>query len=197
MHKLFHPQLSKQVIIGTKSKSRRSLFESINLNFQYQTANIDEKNVPNLKNDKYDALKIAIAKADYLSKRNKGKIIVTFDTTILFNKKTVYKCSTPRCCIKLLNSFSHKTHYLYTGMVFMADNKIIKKKLSETKITFKNNHKSVISKYVKDNFNQIKSAVGCYNIESTGRMLFNNITNSYFNVLGIDIINFIGTLRKI
>jgi septum formation protein len=82
-------------------------------------------------------------------------------------------------------------------MVFMADNKIIKKKLSETKITFKNNHKSVISKYVKDNFNQIKSAVGCYNIESTGRMLFNNITNSYFNVLGIDIINFIGTLRKI
>ena len=60
MHKLFHPQLSKQVIIGTESKSRRSLFESINLNFQYQTANIDEKNIPNLKNDKYDALKIAI-----------------------------------------------------------------------------------------------------------------------------------------
>ena len=82
-------------------------------------------------------------------------------------------------------------------MVFMADNKIIKKKLSETKITFKNNHKSVISKYVKDNFNQIKSAVGCYNIESIGKMLFHNITNSYFNVLGIDIINFIGTLMKI
>ena len=32
---------------------------------------------------------------------------------------------------KLLNLFSHKTHYLYTGMVFMADNKIIKKQLSD------------------------------------------------------------------
>ena len=93
MHKLFHPQLSKQVIIGTKSKSRRSLFESINLNFQYQTANIDEKNVPNLKNDKYDALKIAIAKADYLSNRNKGKIIVTFDTRY----SSAYVAGASRC----------------------------------------------------------------------------------------------------
>jgi len=75
--------------------------------------------------------------------------------------------------------------------------KIIQKKLSETRVMFNNHGKSVISRYVKDNYNNIRSAVGCYNIEGSGKFLFKNINPSYFNVLGVDIINFIKTLNKI
>ena len=82
-------------------------------------------------------------------------------------------------------------------MVFMIDNKIIQKKLSETTVMFNNHGKSIISRYVKDNYDKIRSAVGCYNIESSGKFLFKNINPSYFNVLGVDIINFIKTLNKI
>jgi len=197
MNKLFNQHLFKQVIIGTKSQSRRALFRSLNLKFRYRAANIDEKKVKKLQNNKYDAIKIATEKARHLSKINKGKIIITFDTTILFNKKTIYKCETRGCCLKLLNSFANRKHYLYTGMVFMIDNKIIQKKLSETRVIFNNHGKSVISRYVKDNYDDIRSAVGCYNIEGSGKFLFKNINPSYFNVLGVDIINFIKTLNKI
>ena len=197
MNKLFNQHLLKQVIIGTKSQSRRALFKNLNLKFKYKAANIDEKKVKNLQNNKFDAIKIATEKAKHLSKINKGKIIVTFDTTILFNKKTIYKCETQGCCLKLLNSFTNRKHYLYTGMVFMIDNKIIQKKLSETRVTFNNHGKSIISRYVKDNYDDIRSAVGCYNIEGSGKFLFKNINPSYFNVLGVDIINFIKTLNKI
>ncbi len=197
MNKLFNQHLLKQVIIGTKSQSRRALFKNLNLKFKYKAANIDEKKVKNLQNNKFDAIKIATEKAKHLSKINKGKIIVTFDTTILFNKKTIYKCETQGCCLKLLNSFTNRKHYLYTGMVFMVDDKIIQKKLSETKVMFNNQSKNVISRYVVDNFKNIRSAVGCYNIENSGKFLFKNIKPSYFNVLGIDIINFIKILNKI
>ena len=197
MNKLFNQHLFKQVIIGTKSQSRRALFRNLNLKFKYRAANIDEKKVKKLQNNKYDAIKIATEKARHLSSINKGKIIVTFDTTILFNKKTIYKCETQGCCLELLNSFTKRKHYLYTGMVFMIDNKIIQKKLSETRVMFNNHGKSVISRYVKDNYNNIRSAVGCYNIEGSGKFLFKNINSSYFNVLGVDIINFIKTLNKI
>ena len=197
MNKLFNQHLFKQVIIGTKSQSRIALFRNLNLKFKYRAANIDEKKVKKLQNNKYDAIKIATEKARHLSTINKGKIIVTFDTTILFNKKTIYKCETKGCCLKLLNSFANRKHYLYTGMVFMIDNKIIQKKLSETRVMFNNHGKSVISRYVKDNYDDIRSAVGCYNIEGSGKFLFKNINPSYFNVLGVDIINFIKTLKKI
>ena len=182
MNKLFNQHLFKQVIIGTKSQSRRALFRNLNLKFKYRAANIDEKKVKKLQNNKYDAIKIATEKARHLSSINKGKIIVTFDTTILFNKKTIYKCETQGCCLELLNSFTNRKHYLYTGMVFMIDNKIIQKKLSETRVMFNNHGKSVISRYVKDNYNNIRSAVGCYNIEGSGKFLFKNINPSYVNV---------------
>ena len=90
MDKSLNPQLTKQVIIGTKSQSRRKIFKLMNLKFQYRSPNINEKKVKDLNNDKYDALKIAKAKAEYLSKKYSNKIIVTFDTTILFKKKTIY-----------------------------------------------------------------------------------------------------------
>ena len=69
MDKSFNPQLTEQVIIGTKSQSRRKIFKLMNLKFQFRSPNINEKKVKNLNNDKYDALKIAKAKAEYLSSR--------------------------------------------------------------------------------------------------------------------------------
>ena len=127
MNNLYNPQLTKRVIIGTKSKSRRDLFKSLGLSFRYKSPNIDEKSVANLNNDRFDAIKIATAKARSLSLTHENKIIVTFDTTILFQKKTVYKCDSPECCIKLLNSFSNRKHLLCTGMGFMINNKIVEK----------------------------------------------------------------------
>ena len=197
MNYLISSQLTKRVIIGTKSRSRRSLFKNLGLGFKYKSPNIDEKNVANLNNDRFDAIKIATAKARSLSSIYKNKIIITFDTTILFQKKIVYKCDSPECCIKLLNSFSNKKHLLYTGMVFMINNKIIKKKLSNTNIYFKKNNNKKIKNYVYRNFNQIKSAVGCYNLEDEGINLFDKISTNYFNVLGLDIINFLKLLRKL
>ena len=197
MNNLYSPQLIKQIIIGTKSKSRKVVFKSLGLNFKYKSPNIDEKNVANLNNDKFDAIKIAAAKARSLSSINKNKIIVTFDTTILFKKKTVYKCNSPECCIRLLNTFSNKKHLLYTGMIFMINNKIIQKKLTKTNIYFKKNNKNKTRNYVLSNFNQIRFAVGCYNLEGAGIDLFDNISMSYFNVLGLDIINFLKLIRKI
>ena len=70
MNKSLNPQLTKQVIIGTKSQSRRKILKLMNLKFQYRSPNINEKKVKDLNNDKYDALKIAKAKAEYLSKNH-------------------------------------------------------------------------------------------------------------------------------
>ena len=197
MNKSLNPQLTKQVIIGTKSQSRRKIFKLMNLKFQYRSPNINEKKVKDLNNDKYDALKIAKAKAEYLSKKYSNKIIVTFDTTILFKKRTIYKCGNPECCKKILNAFNDKSHDLYTAMIFMINNNLIKSNLTKTQITFKNTKAKDINNYVKKNFKQISKAVGCYNIEGNGKVFFKDIYGSYFNIIGIDAINFLKTLKSI
>ena len=197
MNNFINPQITKQIIIGTKSQSRRKLFHSLSLPFKFRSANINERKVKNIKNNKYDALKIAEAKANYLSSKYKNKIIVAFDTTILFRNKTVYKCDTENCCVKLLKDFNNKSHVLYTGMVFMINNKIIKKSLSETKINFSSNSHKSIQSYVTKNFSKIKSAVGCYNIEGPAKKFFENIEGSFYNIIGLDIIKFLRNLKSI
>ena len=197
MNNFINPQLTKQVIIGTKSQSRRKLFKMMNLKFQYRSANINEKAVKNLKNNKYDALKIAKAKAKHLSVNNKNRVIITFDTTILHRRKTIYKCHTKKCCKDTLKSFNNSSHNLYTGMVCMINNSLIKTSLTKTKIVFKKNKIIDMNDYVEKNFKQISSSVGCYNIEGKGKSFFKNIEKSYFNVIGVDIINFLKVLKSI
>ncbi len=197
MNNFINPHITKQIIIGTKSQSRRKLFYNLGLSFKFRSANIDERKVKNINNNKYDALKIAEAKASNLSAKYKNKIIVAFDTTILFRNKTIYKCESRECCIKLLKDFNNKSHILYTGMVFMINNKIIKKKITKTKIIFNKNSHKLIQSYVKKNFSKIKSAVGCYNIEGPAKKLFENIDGSFYNIVGLDIIKFLKSLKSI
>ena len=197
MNNFINPQITKQIIIGTKSQSRRKLFHSLNLSFKFRSANIDERKVKNINNNKFDALKIAEAKANHLSSKYKNKIIVTFDTTILFRNKTIYKCDTEKCCAQLLKDFNSKSHVLYTGMIFMINHKIIKKTLSQTKINFNNNSHQSVQSYVNKNFSKIKSAVGCYNIEGPAKKFFDNIEGSFYNIIGLDIIKFLRSLKSI
>ena len=197
MNNFINPHITKQIIIGTKSQSRRKLFKSLNLTFKFRSANINERKVKNINNNKYDALKIAEAKASHLSKKYKNKIIVTFDTTILFRRRTIYKCESEKCCIQLLKEFNNKSHTLYTGMVFMINNKIIKKSLSQTKINFKKNSHQLIKHYVNENFPTIKTAVGCYNIEGPAKKFFENIEGSFYNIIGLDIVKFLRILKSI
>ena len=197
MNNFINPQITKQIIIGTKSQSRRKLFHSLSLSFKFRSANIDERKVKNIKNNKFDALKIAEAKANHLSSKYKNKIIVAFDTTILFRNKTLYKCDTENCCIQLLKDFNNKSHVLYTGMIFMINNKIIKKSLSQTKINFKRNSNQSIQSFANKNFSKIKFAVGCYNIEGPAKKFFKDIEGSFYNIIGLDIIKFLRSLKTI
>lgn len=192
-----NPQVISRTIIGTKSISRKKIFKDLNLNFKYKSANIDEKKVDGLNNNKSDALKIAKAKASYLSSKYKNKLIVTFDTAINFKKRTIYKCSNINSCLHLLNQFSGDVHHIYTGMVFMMNNKIISCQLKETKIMFNKVYTIDLKNYLKKNYKTVSKAVGCYNIEGEGKFLFNEIYDSYFNIIGVDIIKFLNTIKNL
>ena len=127
----------------------------------------------------------------------KNKLIVTFDTAINFKKRTIYKCDNINSCLHLLNQFSGDIHHIYTGMVFMINNKIISSQLKETKIIFNKINKTSLKNYLKKNYKTVSKAVGCYNIEGEGKFLFNEIYDSYFNIIGVDIIKFLTTIKNL
>ena len=58
-------------------------------------------------------------------------------------------------------------------------------------------HHQLIKSYVNKNFSKIKSAVGCYNIEGPAKKFFENIDGSFYNIIGLDIIKFLRSLKSI
>ena len=84
---------------------------------------------------------------------------------------------------------------IFLGSLTMEE--IIRELIPDAKITFKNTRVKDINNYVNKNFKQVSKAVGCYNIEGKGNFFFKDIYGSYFNIIGMDVINFLKTLRSI
>lgn len=197
-------QLNKQVrrnlLIGTKSKSRKSLFSGLGLNFRYISANIDEEKI--LSDHKSLALEeqalfLAKAKACFLTSKYRNKYIICFDTTINLGKKTIFKSSSKKECLNILRLLNNRKHSLYSACVIMKDNKIITSNVDQAIITFKNNSEKKMKNYVNKYFNKIVHSVGCYNIESEGMDIIEKMEGSYFTVLGVPLFFLIEELSKL
>ena len=193
----FNQQDINSLIIGTQSKTRRKLFTEAGLVFQYQSPNINEKKIllENKVAQSQQALCLAGEKALHLSQINKNSVIVCFDTTVHINNRTIFKSNTKKECFNVLNLLNGKTHTLYTACVIIKNKKILWSTVEKADITFKNNSKNKIKDYVNLHFNKIVNSVGCYNIESHGKQIIENINGSYYAILGVPLVPLYRALR--
>jgi septum formation protein len=196
---LFNQQVTNSLIIGTQSKTRRKLFTDAGLVFQYQSPNINEEEIllGNKIVQSQQALHLAREKALHLSQINKNSVIVCFDTTVHINNKTIFKSSTKKECLCILNLLNGKTHTLYTACVMIKNKKILWSTVERANITFKNNTKKKLKDYVNLHFNKIVKSVGCYNIESHGKEIIEKIDGSYYAILGVPLVPLYRILRFI
>ncbi|MDC0862007.1 Maf family protein [Alphaproteobacteria bacterium] len=194
----FNQQLTNRLLIGTQSNTRRRLFKDAGLNFKYLSPNIDEKKILSKMqiSQSKEALFLAKAKALSLSKLNRNKKIICFDTTVHIKNKTIFKSSTKKECMGVLLSLNGKTHTLYTACVIMENEKILWSIIEKASVTFNNNSKIALIKYVNKNFNKIVNSVGCYNIEAEGKALIKKIKGSYYAILGVPLISLFRKLKK-
>ena len=192
-------QFKNNLLIGTKSTTRRKLFKGAGLRFKYRSPEVEEekalqgKNIPVEK----QSLFIAKAKAKFLCKRHPGFYVVCFDTTIHVGRKTIFKSKNKKECLWVLNYLNNKKHYLYTSCVIMKDNKLILSNVDMAIIEFKNNSQSELKNYVKKHYNKIVNSVGCYNIEAEGMEVIKRMHGSYYSVLGAPLILMIDKLTKL
>ena len=194
----FNQQFTNRLLIGTQSNTRRRLFKDAGLNFKYLSPNIEEKKILSKMqiSQSKEALFLAKAKALSLSKLNRNKKIICFDTTVHIKNKTIFKSSTKKECMGVLLSLNGKTHTLYTACVIMENEKILWSIIEKASVTFNNNSKIALIKYVNKNFNKIVNSVGCYNIEAEGKALIKKIEGSYYTILGVPLISLFRKLKK-
>ena len=123
----------KRIILGSSSKFRESLLNTLNLDFTCISPDINESRLPNEK-PKDMALRLSINKAKKICNSEKNAYVIGSDACASCEDKILGKPMKKNIAIEYLNFISGKTIIFYTGVCVMDSD------------TF--DYKTDISKYV-------------------------------------------------
>ena len=187
------------IILASKSQIRSELLLKAGLKFTAVKANIDEKEVKSSYiNEGYSARDLAdvlaAMKAEKLSCDYLDKLVIGCDQIMECNGQILSKANSPSDLADQLKFLRNKSHTLYSACVVYFANKAEWRFIGSATITMRNLSDEYISKYVDDNWNEVKHCVGGYKIENSGISFLSKINGDYFSILGLPVIQLLDHL---
>ena len=187
------------IILASKSQIRSELLLKAGLKFTAIDANIDEKEVKSSYINKgYSARDLAdilaAMKAKKLSYKYLDKLVIGCDQIMECNGQILSKANNPTDLADQLKFLRSKSHTLYSACVVYFANKAEWRFIGSATITMRNLSDGYISKYVDDNWDEVKHCVGGYKIENSGISFLSKINGDYFSILGLPIIQLLDYL---
>ncbi len=187
------------IILASKSQIRSELLLKAGLKFTAIDANIDEKEVKSSYINKgYSARDLAdilaAMKAKKLSCKYLDKLVIGCDQIMECNGQILSKANNPTDLADQLKFLRSKSHTLYSACVVYFANKAEWRFIGSATITMRNLSDGYISKYVDDNWDEVKHCVGGYKIENSGISFLSKINGDYFSILGLPIIQLLDYL---
>ena len=187
------------IILASKSQIRSELLLKAGLKFTAIDANIDEKKAKSsYMNTGYSARDLAdilaAMKAKKLSCKYLDKLVIGCDQIMECNGQILSKANNPTDLADQLKFLRSKSHTLYSACVVYFANKAEWRFIGSATITMRNLSDEYISKYVDDNWDEVKHCVGGYKIENSGISFLSKINGDYFSILGLPIIQLLDYL---
>jgi septum formation protein len=175
---------SYNIILASKSPRRQELLNGLGVTFSLsQTIDIAEEFPENLKNEEIPIFLSKLKSSHYINKLSENDILITADTIVSINGKTLNKPANENEAFEMLNLLSGKLHKVFTGVTIASLKKTISF-FSKTEVMFKNLTKTEIDFYIT-NYKPYDKA-GAYGIQEwIGYIGISKINGSYFNVMGL------------
>ena len=133
-------------------------------------------------------------KAKKLSCKYLDKLVIGCDQIMECNGQILSKANNPTDLADQLKFLRSKSHTLYSACVVYFANKAEWRFIGSATITMRNLSDEYISKYVDDNWDEVKHCVGGYKIENSGISFLSKINGDYFSILGLPIIQLLDYL---
>ena len=190
------------LVLASGSRIRAELLENAGLSIEVDPADIDERAVeePLLKagfSPEDLALVLAEAKADNVSERRAGDLVIGADQILAFEGERHTKPENMEAARRQLLAFSGKTHELLSAVVISKDGEAIWRHVSTARLTMRDLSPPFVGHYLAQVGDVALSSVGAYQLEGPGVQLFEKIEGDYFTVLGLPLLPLLAELRKL
>lgn len=175
--------MKKRFILASASPRRSEILKNAGFDFDVIVSDADETLPENITAEKA-VLLLSKIKAESVSKKNPGCVVLGCDTVVCLDGKILGKPKTKDEAFKMLSALSGKVHKVYTG-VTVTDGEKTESFLSESSVEFYPLSDKTVRSYIETEEPMDKA--GAYGIQGFGCVLVKRIDGDYFSVMGLPI----------
>ena len=185
-----------KVILASGSPRRRELMAGLGVNYEVRILPDVDESYPDTLQGEEIPLYIAKEKADaYIPMMQPDELIITADTIVWLDGKVLGKHRDREDALQMLRTMSGRTHEVFTG-VCITTTDWQRSFTAQTEVRFATLSEDEIIYYV-DNFKPMDKA-GAYGVQEwIGFIGVENISGSYYNIMGLPVQKLYRELLKV
>ena len=185
-----------KVILASGSPRRRELMAGLGVNYEVRILPDVDESYPDTLQGEEIPLYIAKEKADaYIPMMQPDELIITADTIVWLDGKGLGKPRDREDALQMLRTMSGRTHKVFTG-VCITTTDWQRSFTAQTEVRFATLSEDEIIYYV-DNFKPMDKA-GAYGVQEWIAFIgVENISGSYYNIMGLPVQKLYRELLKV
>lgn len=188
------------LLLGSGSATRRAILEAVGIPLEIIHPHVDEQAIATSllmegNNPKEIAIALAHAKAEAISRKMPGHLVLTADQTLDLENHLLMKPKDLASASLQLSRLRGKTHYLHSAAVLCRGEKTLWAGVQSAAMHMRNFSDDALMRYLDAMGNKLLTSVGCYQIEGLGAQLFDHIEGEHTTILGLPIYPVLHALR--
>lgn len=189
--------MKTKIVLASGSPRRRELLEQVDVKFSVKVSETDEDIEET--NPKELVKKLSFIKADDVyykidpEQKDESLVVIGADTIVVAGRKILGKPKNRANARKMISKLQGRSHYVYTGVTIMTNEKAITF-VEKTKVYVYKMNKKQIDEYL--NTREFVDKAGAYGIQGAFAAYIKGIKGDYNNVVGLPVGRLMFELRK-
>ena len=182
----------KSIILASKSEVRKKILDENKIDCIVEPSNLDEDEVKkSLMNQgatpELISKNLAELKANKVSQRNLGKLVLGADSVIDLNGKLISKPRNRTDALNILELLNGKSHFLVSSVCISLNGKMMWNYSEKAEMKMKNFSREELIDYLSKISDKNLYSYNVYQIEGEGKKLFSEIKGNVDTIMGLPI----------
>tara|TARA_Y100001958_G_C21222739_1_gene548083 strand:+ start:942 stop:1526 length:585 start_codon:yes stop_codon:yes gene_type:complete len=184
----------KPIILASKSEVRKKILDANKIRCTIVPSNLDEGEVKKSLlaqgiNPELISKNLAELKANKVSQKRIGEIVLGADSVIDLNGKLISKPSNRKEAMDILTLLNGRSHFLISSVCISLDGKMIWNYTEKAEMKMKNFTQKELKDYLSKISDKNLYSYNVYQIEGEGKKLFDEIKGNVDTIMGLPIKN--------